>query len=206
LVETIAGAYFQATRDLRRTGSADGVVGLLLMFTVPEKVRGWMSQEAQLRACVQIENETDDAKALELFLHGDGSGPGLADFVDAGHYGWQTATKGHSDDLRNAPTLMPSPGTVAKPAFDLGAIYADAHLAQLTDPARICLYTILHSQVLPIDAEIDRPTVAAAVMLFGRGHQWVSRHPGPAPMAARISLDRVGDLEKMAAKMQRRLG
>ena len=203
-MEHRAGGYFKAARELARSDSAGGLVDFLAMFPVPLSMRGLTSEQDQLRLCQKLYEEPDDQTALGIFLDGDAGGIGLAELIDGGHYGWQTATKLHEQRVKGASILLPSPGSIAKPAYDLGMIYADGGRQPLNDPARIAQHAALHCQVIALDFAIADVTAHAASFMYQRGYKWSTAHPGPSPLAQKISREQLSNLDRMAAKLGRR--
>ncbi len=106
--------------------------------------------------------------------------------------------------MKGAPTLLPSPGSIAKPAFDLGMIYADGGREPLNDPAQIAQHAALHSQVIPLDLPIADFTAQPASFMYRRGYEWSKAHPGPSPLAQKISSEQLSNLDRLAAKLGRR--
>jgi hypothetical protein len=170
------------------------------MFFVPSVLRGLMSERDQLRLLTKIDEEPDDEKAYGLFMNGDGTISGFKGWYG---FGYATATMAAAKSAENEPTQAPSPGTVAKPAFDLGMLYAEAGREPLTDASIIARYAIVHSGTIAEDVAIPVVSQEAAAAMFLRGYT-VGRDSDALPHIVEGSRKYLSNLDRAMAKREGR--
>jgi hypothetical protein len=197
-------AYFRATRELIRTGNTRGIADWSSMYPVLGAAEWLFSQQDQLRLLRKIEAEPDDDNALDLFMNGDGS---IEGYYHKFGFGSATATQAQAEDEANAPRQLPSVGTLAKPAFDLGMIYADSGRQPLTDAGTIARYAVIHAVRIAVDVPVTAAATDAASFMYERGYAWELADGAQLPLYVSLSRKHLSNLDRVVAKLEgRRVG